>query len=93
MAVIEAAGITRVSMIIGNLFGYVSEKGAGRIAAISGGVAARKFPAHGKVPTGLAARIQLVRTMTCVALTVRNAPFLVMAVVKSSGLRLVPLRS
>lgn len=33
MAVIKAAGITLISMIIGNLFGYVSEKGAGMIAA------------------------------------------------------------
>jgi hypothetical protein len=32
-AVAKAAGITLVSMIIGNLFGYVSEKGAGMLAA------------------------------------------------------------
>lgn len=34
-AVFKAAAITLVSLIIGNLFGYVSEKGAGMLAAKS----------------------------------------------------------
>lgn len=32
-AVVKAAGVTLVSLIAGNLFGYISEKGAGMLAA------------------------------------------------------------